>query len=203
MSNIQIISISGKQGSGKTTLQNDLIRVLHSRKGTRCHVVNFADPLYKMHNYCLGVLKTLGIERDIVKDGPLLQLLGTEWGRKTVSENIWVDALHGQIKSILDREGRGNEKNVFIIGDCRFPNEFHALSDALRIRLECEREVRKARCSMWRENDQHPSEVGLDEYAEQGKFDLYFDTAIQAVPECSAFIAKCLDRNEWAGKRKE
>jgi hypothetical protein len=194
----QIILLSGKQGSGKTTLQQDLIRVLHARPGVRCHVVNFADPLYEMHNFCIGKLATLGIKRDIVKDGPLLQLLGTEWGRKTVDENIWVKTLKGQVDRITKM--MGFDRNIFLVGDCRFKNEFYGFPEALRVRLECDRETRKARCSMWRENDTHPSEVDLDDCVDE--FDLVFDTSKDTTSHMSHMIAAQIDKNIWHEKRK-
>lgn len=200
---IQVLLISGKQGSGKTTLQKALIEKFKPQTGTRCHLINFADPLYEMHNFCVGKLEALGVKRDIVKDGPLLQLLGTEWGRKTVDENVWVDALYGQINLIMEREGRGYEKNVFIVGDCRFRNELMGLPNALRIRLECSRDTRKARCTAWRENDTHPSEVDLDEWVyEVGRFDLIFNTGTQATAHIATMIMAQLDKNVWLEKRE-
>lgn len=197
----KIVLISGKQGSGKTTIQKELFKRINESKRERAFIINFADPLYKMHDYCLGVLEDLGIKREIVKDGPLLQLLGTEWGRKTINENIWVNALHGQIKSIIDRQGRGLQC-VFIVGDCRFENEFDGLPLALRVRLRCPEIVRKSRCSMWRENTNHPSEVGLDFYDEAEKFDMYFDTEKETVNHCATMVMAQLDKATWLEKRK-
>lgn len=200
---IQVVLISGKQGSGKSTLQNRLTGIMSLKKGVRVHNVNFADPLYKMHNFCVGLIETLGIKRDLVKDGPLLQLLGTEWGRKTVDEQIWVKALQGQIKFIMEREGRGYEKNVFIVGDCRFRNELDGIPEALKIRLECDRETRKKRCSMWRENDMHPSEIDLDEWVSTpGKFDMIFNSGINSTDHMASLVAAQLDKNVWVEKRK-
>lgn len=198
---VQIILLSGKQGSGKTTLQKALIKNLENKKGLRTHVVNFADPLYEMHNFCVGKLEALGVKRDIVKDGPLLQLLGTEWGRKTVDENIWVKTLQGQINFILERQGRGYDKNVFIVGDCRFKNELLGLPSALRVRLECDRDARKERCSMWRDNETHPSEIDLDDWVLEGYFDMIFNTKSQDTESIASLISAQIDKNVWLEKR--
>lgn len=67
-------------------------------------------------------------------------------------------------------------KSLIIVDDCRFENEFDALPEALRIRLEAREEVRRLRADSWREDVFHPSETGLDKYCEEGKFDLVFNT---------------------------
>ena len=44
-----------------------------------------------------------------------MQSLGTEWGRETVNENIWVFAMQKQIERMSEE--------IIIIDDLRFPNE--------------------------------------------------------------------------------
>jgi hypothetical protein len=89
-----------------------------------------------------------------------------------------------------------------VIGDCRFENEFDAFPHALRVRLGCPEEVRKSRCSMWRENTQHPSEIGLDKYAKEGWFDLYLHTdSISSNGAFNLTMAQ-LDKGNWTDKRK-
>lgn len=168
-----IVLLSGKQGSGKTTLMNEVKKVLEGG-GYDVRNVIFADTIYKIHDFAISLLSARGVERDIVKDGFLLQFLGTEWGRKTIDENIWVRCLLGEIQSI--RNLHPESKLAFIVSDCRFVNEFDGVEGALKIRLEASRELRKARCSQWRENDVHISETDLDRYATEGMFDLYVDT---------------------------
>jgi hypothetical protein len=73
---------------------------------------------------------------------------------------------------------------LFIVSDCRFRNEFDGFPDAFKVRLECDRDIRKSRCSQWRENDTHISETDLDGYAEEGKFDCVIDTGDLTVQEC-------------------
>jgi hypothetical protein len=194
--NQKIIMISGKMGSGKTTLMNKLIAYAHDA-GVSCHNVIFADTIYKIHDYALELLKARGIERDIAKDGKLLQLLGTEWGRATLGEDVWVRCLMGQIdglKKAID-VGMKDRKTIFIISDCRFKNEFDGVPDCFKVRLEASKEVRKARCSQWRDNDVHPSEIDLDGYAKEGKFDCYVDTELE-IQDSLEHLIWCFD--EWA-----
>lgn len=51
----------------------------------------------------------------------LLQTLGTEWGRDTVKDSIWVDNLIARAQRSI-----ANGRPV-VVDDLRFPNEFDAL----------------------------------------------------------------------------
>jgi hypothetical protein len=200
---MQIVLISGKQGSGKSTLQNLLVTTWQKEvKGSRAINLNFADILYEMHDKVLSVLHKYWPPRDIIKDGPLLQLLGTQWGRDTIDKNIWVICLHEKIRQLAEQNS--HYKNLlFIIGDCRFPNEFEAFPEALRVRLRASEETRKARVSMWRENTNHPSEIALDSYDQADKFDLHFSTDNNGyrIDEMTQLIIAQLLKNSWAEKR--
>lgn len=169
----KVIIISGKQGSGKTTLMGELARSLGLQNMFPVDLI-FADTIYKIHDFAIKLLKQRGIERNLVKDGFLLQFLGTEWGRKTIDENVWVNCLKGEMANW--EKDLPKEDLIFLISDCRFQNEFDGIPDAFTVRLEASTEVRKERCSQWRENDTHPSEIDLDGYAKQGKFTCYIDT---------------------------
>lgn len=185
----KVIIISGKQGSGKTTLQKQVQSKLYAL-GNRVELINFADIIYQIHDYAINVLEGVGVKRDLVKDGVLLQLLGTEWGRKTIQENVWCQIAKNRIENMAK-----NMHNVgyVILGDCRFENELDFFPDALKIRLNCDREIRKARCSQWRENDTHPSEVGLDMYSTAGAFNLYFDTGSVSIDDTVEITLKHLE----------
>lgn len=189
--------ISGKQGSGKSTLQKAIIEKLISRsKAKVIFNLKFADVLYRMHDAVLKILYSYLPKRKIQKDGPLLQVLGIEWGRNTLGENIWVDLLKERIKQ---HQVSFNPDYIFI-DECRFENEFNAFPEALRIRLECPKEIRKARCSMWRDNDSHHSEIGLDDYAKAHKFDLYLDTTTP-LDDSIDLVLKTLELNGWHHER--
>lgn len=202
---MKIVMLSGKQGSGKTTVQKALALEWQKRRGGRAICVNFADVLYEMHDKVLGVLYNYIPRRDIVKDGPLLQVLGTEWGRNTLGENIWVEILKERIAQLAHGNAHYSDL-LFIIGDCRFMNEFQGIPTALRVRLEAEYETRKSRCSMWRENSTHPSEIGLDDVSAAKEFDLYLYTGNETnvgVDGCVSLIIAQLDKNVWMEKRDE
>jgi len=112
--------------------------------------------------------------RDVVGfkgiDGKLLQILGTEWGRKTRGEDFWVDMLKKRIPCA----------DYVIIDDCRFPNELHAFDHehmTFKLRLECDAAIRHQRIiDKWR-GGEHESEVALDDYRDS--FDFVVDTGLR------------------------
>lgn len=169
----KILILSGKQGAGKTANSNAIFEQMQ-KLGYQPVVFKFAGILYQMHDRCMPILKEWGIRpSDMKKDGELLQVLGTEYGRKRIGESVWADATRRQVQNYLNTN---SDKFVGIIDDTRFENEFDTFPDAYRVRLECDREARKARCSYWRDDENHPSETGLDFYAREGLFDYYIDT---------------------------
>ena len=191
----KIILISGKMGSGKTTIAKELAQQLQIQfEKTFCNQLIFANTIYQIHDSIRDIIKSKGIkipDAVKVKDGPLLQYLGTEWGRKTIYENVWVDCAKGEVSNVVKGYNRKSDEDasvVCIFADCRFENELDCFPDALKIRLECDRETRMKRVSMWRDNDTHPSEIGLDKYLAEGKFHLRCDTDRFGVDACVANI---------------
>lgn len=164
----QVLLISGKQGSGKTTLTKRLAEELRAL-GEQVSFYKFADPLYHIANATIAQAKAWGIPVPEGKPGRLLQLLGTDWGRECLGENVWVECAKLQIAKRAEFY-KDTGKVFFIIDDCRFLNELEAFPGALTIRLEASEEIRKARADGWREDTNHPSETGLDNYTK--RFDL-------------------------------
>lgn len=169
-----IVMISGKMGSGKSTLSAELRKEIKTHKKWAVEELIFAGAIYDMHNFCLQYLRECGIDRGH-KDGRLLQLLGTEWGRKTVGENVWVDVFKGRVDQLLEKhQAAGMDHLVIIVPDVRFLNELTAIPGSLNIRLECEEHLRRERCVSWRNDVAHPSETGLDGHLDS--FHHVFDT---------------------------
>ena len=190
---VKIVMISGKQGSGKTTTADALTNHIGlTVPGMLLYRIRFAQPIYDIHDAVLAKLALYGIRRDVVKDGPLLQLIGSDYGRKVIDPDIWVHCLQNWVsKYVLEPS-----KSVVIIDDLRFRNEFAAFSDAVTVRLECSVDIRRERCSMWRPNDTHISEVDLDEYVEQGRFSAVLNTGEVGVTECVAKICSLMFQQE-------
>lgn len=183
-----IVAISGKQGSGKTTLAKSLVE---KYKGSH---FKFADPLYDMHNSIRDLLFTKYNYSMKVKDGKLLQLLGTEWGRNTLGETIWSDLTSRRIMSKIHDCDTYENKAFIVIDDTRFENELDMFSyfkevsncHVITIRLEAGEEVRKVRADDWRPATEHPSEVGLDHRIKD--FDLVLDTSILGAKSIFSFV---------------
>ena len=121
--NRPIIGILGYAGSGKTLVAKHLV----DRYGFRR--TRFADPLKRMLKLGLG-LSDEEVDGDL-KMAPMdrfggctprhmMQTLGTEWGRKRVYPDIWVDAWVN-----IARETEG----PLVVDDVRFPNEAEVIRE--------------------------------------------------------------------------
>jgi len=163
MKDTKLIMISGCQGSGKTTLVDQLEKCLPNTGRTK-----FAKAIYEMHDAVLTIMRSYGF--NITLDKRLLQLLGTEWGRNHVNNDVWLMCLTSAVEK-LKAEG----KEYILVDDLRFKNEFSGF-ECIKIRLECSEEIRKNRCSQWRNLTTHPSEIDLDDWV--NKFDLVIDTGV-------------------------
>ena len=162
-----IILISGKQGSGKTSLAKHIaekVNIVMNEANIKARHYSFADAIYKLQNVCLDQLRLMGMEVN-EKEGELLQSIGA-WGRRRFGADCWVNivkkAMEKDAKYIVHANGL-----ISIVSDTRFPNELLAFTNPISVRLECPEEIRKARIlatpgQNWRENTNHESEISLD-----------------------------------------
>lgn len=182
----EIVLISGKQGSGKSSLARGLSAAFSNGYGVGFpNEFSFASPLYEMHNSCLEILDRAGIITP-KKDGPLLQMLGTEWGRKYYGDDVWVNILKYEVENYFSMLC-GDGIALAIIPDCRFKNELAAFPNAIKVRLECPMEIRKARIlatpgQNWREDQNHRSEIDLDDVP-KSSWNVIADTGILSAEE--------------------
>jgi uncharacterized protein YbjQ (UPF0145 family) len=253
---MDIVMLSGKQGSGKSSLASELLRIKSRLGYTYAGTNKFADPLYELHDfiankvasyenmvgtermkaelpqilweYLFNKMETFGLPRpmqanealltfligyvdgkiaagktqDTSKDGALLQYIGTEFGRTLYGKNVWIDILKLRLDK-LKGDSWSKIDRLAIVDDCRFENEFDAFPETLRVRLRCPEEVRKLRADSWRDNVNHPSEIDLDKYDAEGRFDLYLETDKVGIADCATLIAAQLQKKSWKEKRKE
>lgn len=169
---IKLVLISGQQGSGKTSTSNVICQIAKEYGYIDVVQLKFAGPLYAIHNVVLKEMEKFNAVPRKIKDGKLLQLLGTEWARTEFGDNVWSNIL----KKSVDEIKVASVNTLIVVDDCRFENEFNAFPEALRVRLVASEEVRKQRTDGWRNNTHHITETGLDNYAEAGIFDLYITT---------------------------
>lgn len=147
-----IIGISGKAEAGKTTFANFLKQALE-RKHYRVLLINYGDYVKfiaeKYYNWN-------GNKNEYGR--ALLQHIGTEQGRISVYENIWVDMV---IRTVQVAE---RDYDIAIIADCRFQNEFDRWNDfdydIMKIRIERPEYENK----LTEEQRKHSSETSLDNY---------------------------------------
>lgn len=111
-----LIAFHGGYGSGKSTA----IEQLKTLEIGPVFNVKFATPLYQIQEFVYKVVAPV-YQRpaDFVKDRKLLQWLGTDWGRATIGENVWVDIWKDRVTKV-----RAQDQNVNVVcDDCRFDNE--------------------------------------------------------------------------------
>jgi len=114
---IPIIGILGVAGSGKTLVSRHLVEH-YGYTRTR-----FADPLKRMLKFGLGLTDDEvdgdAKMRPIADFGGctprhMMQTLGTEWGRRTVHPEIWINVWKREVQKIT---------GAIVVDDVRFPNE--------------------------------------------------------------------------------
>jgi hypothetical protein len=178
----QLIMISAKQGGGKSSLAAAL-RTHFLAINKTVFVTQFAKPLYELHDAVIEKATKLGLPITRNPDGPLLQIIGTDWGRNTIDQSMWCN--------FTLKECLGTNVDYIIIDDLRMRNEFSfadgKFDNILKVRLECPEEIRRERRGLkWRPNTTHQSEVDLDAYVH--KFDLVFHTDKMDTQCCAKVI---------------
>lgn len=130
---------------------------------------------------------------NIVKLTPrkLMQLLGTECGRKILHPNMWVNALFAdRIPQVFTKDNRMTEKYPkWIVTDVRFPNEAKAIRDRGGKLIRINRPKDPIEDGM----DNHASEVSLDSWED-------WDMVIwnrEGLAELLTEVKKFHDRNKW------
>lgn len=123
----RIIGLAGPKGVGKSTFASNLVFEYYQEGlDSLVRVMSFATPLKQM----LGCI----VHEDYIKEDKeriiphlgvsaryCLQTLGTEWGRNTISNDIWVNLAKHRIEE--------SPEQIFIIDDVRFDNEARMILD--------------------------------------------------------------------------
>jgi hypothetical protein len=109
-----LIGFNGKMGVGKS----EAIKTLNEVSNRPVELIKFAGVLYEIQELIYAKISPVYTRPpNFVKDRKLLQWLGTDWGRETISENIWVDLWKAKVVEAL---GRGS---TVVCDDVRFDNE--------------------------------------------------------------------------------
>lgn len=162
-----ILGISGKQGSGKSTLSKGFSELVSERWGLRVLNLAFADPIYDIHDSIQDYMGGFSIE-SLEKNGPLLQRVG-DLGKAIYGDDIWARLFQTSVEDIHMKDG---DDVVLVVDDIRFPREAETVRgtayklgiSSFLVRLSADESIRKERCDSWRDDTSHASETALDQY---------------------------------------
>lgn len=184
----KIIGLTGAAGAGKNTVADILFRHGFTNFG-------FADPVYR------AVASILGVSQDSLRDRAakeqpidwlgkspreMLQTLGTEWGRNTIRDDIWIQIAMRQVEKVIAyQKGQGG----VILTDVRFENEAAAIKAAGGTIWKV---VRDAAC-LAADAAKHSSEAGvpdrlIDEVVENSGSVADLEAAVMARAKAAGLI---------------
>lgn len=139
-------------GSGKSTA----IEALKAHGIGAVALTKFAGPLYAMQQMIYRIIQPVyQPPTDFVKDRKLLQWLGTDWGRDSISKTLWVDLWKAGVAKVSERD----PEVVVACDDVRFDNEADAVHacGGIVVRIE------STRCQ-----DRATGGVGITGHASEG-----------------------------------
>lgn len=140
---MNIIGITGRAGSGKSTVANMIVEMQ-----PRARIIMLAEPIKEFCRqifdfseeqlYGPSSMRNAPDERYDVSPRKILQTLGTDWAR-SVYEDVWVDYAMRRAEELLEgscvKAVKNQDHAVFkpefcdlvVIPDVRFPNEAEAI----------------------------------------------------------------------------
>ena len=154
------IALVAEAGGGKDFLAEHLISCYGFTRYA------FADEVRKIA--ALYFQKQFGDTQN--KNRSLLQAIGTKF--REIDEDVWVNALMLKIRKEIELRRHNNySMGLFVVTDCRMPNEYQALADEgfIFIRIRTNKEVRLKRLNdrgdRFTENDlKHPTESFISQF---------------------------------------
>ena len=155
---MNLVAVSGKIGSGKSTFCEFLSEALREEK-QEVEIKNFADKLKRITYELTGHYGYTQEDKNVFLPdwgrtvGEILQQLGTQVMREHFDKNVWVKATLSNL----------NEETYYILGDCRFPNEVEAVKQRGGITIRLEGDPALVRENSNRDIN-HLSETSLDNY---------------------------------------
>lgn len=111
---IKLIALNGTMGCGKS----EAFKAIKENAGREVVLVKFAQPLYDMQEMIYDRIKSVHVRPEtFIKDRKLLQWLGTDWGRDSISKSIWVDIWKAEVQKNIEAG------KLVVCDDVRFDNE--------------------------------------------------------------------------------
>lgn len=113
-----IIAFAGQMGSGKSTAIEKL-----KKCAGRVELVKFAGPIYDIQEFIYNTIKPVYTRPEtFIKDRKLLQWIGTDWARETISDSVWVDLWKAKVRSVQNQHIYTPNLTI-VCDDVRFDNE--------------------------------------------------------------------------------
>jgi hypothetical protein len=148
-----LIGVSAKKQSGK----DEFFKIINKLNNNKFENKKFAGKLKQICSIITGIpieyfydhihySSFLPVWNMTIRE--IQQKIGTEIFRNNLSENTWINALFCDFK----------KNSNWIITDLRFPNELKTIKDNGGMVIRIERNII--------DNDNHASEVSLDEYTD-------------------------------------
>lgn len=141
---MRIITFNGQMGVGKSTAIEDL-KFYAGEENVK--LVKFAGPLYDMQEFMYRRISPVYQRPEtFIKDRKLLQWIGTEWGRDSISSTLWVDLWKAEANRLKLSEPKisidGSEsKLILVCDDVRFDNEAEVVRsmDGIVVKITADR----------------------------------------------------------------
>lgn len=142
-------------GCGKS----EALRVLAAEASTGVVLCKFAQPLYDMQELIYNRISSVYQRPEgFVKDRKLLQWIGTEWGRDTISKTLWGDLWQANVDDVL--AGPGNL--IAVCDDVRFDNEAERFTNMGGVIIQIRTSRNHERIDTRSGITNHQSEAGID-----------------------------------------
>lgn len=153
MNSPMIVGVSGRAGAGKDTFADFFMENVLDIHKIQFHKYSFAKPIKDAGTAMFGWndRHAYGDLKEVVDDElgfsprKFYQLLGTEFGRKMLNEDLWLILAHRFVQ----------EKRCVIIPDVRFENEVQFIKDNNGLLVYIDRETQEVGVSG------HASENGI------------------------------------------
>lgn len=147
---MRIIGLAGGMGVGKSTAVSVI------KKEFNAELIKFAQPLYDIQEYVYQrIFSVYARKETFVKDRKLLQWIGTEWGRDTISQTLWVDIWKAAALRTLE------DGYIVVCDDVRFDNEAETIRAMGGKIIEITSKYADARIDTDAGISKHASESGL------------------------------------------
>lgn len=155
MKNNKIIAFTGGMGCGKSTAIAQL-----RTPGSNPVLVKFAGPIYDIQDYVYDRIQSAYTRPpSFIKDRKLLQWIGTDWGRGTIRDSLWVDLW---VAEVTHAREMSDPAQIIVCDDCRFDNESDAVRSLGGAVVKISSTRAKERIDTAAGIRQHASEAGLD-----------------------------------------